>query len=80
LAVFIDGWLHHALDAVAAQPAVVTDAFNFEQSPVDPPTDFLQIGQISQSFVDSEIVGVAECSFRAATTPFLEVLLQVEVL
>src|SRR4051794_31526501 len=44
------------------------------------PTDLLQIGQVGQSFVDSEIVRVAKRSFRPATAPFFEVLFQVEVL
>ena len=38
------GWLHHALDAVAAQPAVLAAAFDFEQSPVDLAADFRQVG------------------------------------
>src|SRR3954465_4560024 len=79
-AVFGDGGLHHALDAVAAQATVVADTFDFEQSPVDLSTDLLQIGQVGQSFVDSEIVRVAKRSFRPATAPFFEVLFQVEVL
>jgi hypothetical protein len=48
--------------------AVVADAFDFEQSPVD------------LSFVDSKIMGVAESPFGPATGPFFEVLLQIEVL
>jgi len=41
-----DGRLHHSLDAVAAQSAVVADAFDFQQTPVDFPADLIEIGQI----------------------------------
>jgi hypothetical protein len=70
-----DDGLHHTLDAVAAQAAVVADAFDFEQSPVDLPADLLQVGQIGQPFVDSKIIGVAEGPFGPATASFFEVLL-----
>jgi hypothetical protein len=46
LTVFGNGRLHHALDAVAAQPTVVADAFDLQQAPVDLTADFLQVGQI----------------------------------
>jgi hypothetical protein len=36
--------LHHALDAVAAQAAVLADAFDFQQAPIDFPANLLQIG------------------------------------
>jgi len=39
--------LHHALDAVAAQAAVMADALDLQQAPVDFPTDLLQVGQIA---------------------------------
>ena len=43
-AVFGHGGLHHPLDAVAAQAAVVADAFDFQQAPIDFPADLLQVG------------------------------------
>ena len=46
LTVFGDGRLHHTLDAVAAQAAVMADAFDFQQAPVDFSADLLQIGQV----------------------------------
>jgi hypothetical protein len=49
-AVLGDGGLHHALDAVAAQAAVVADAFDFEQSPVDLPADFRVLKAAPQCF------------------------------
>ena len=42
--VFGDGRLHHPLDAVAAQSAVVADAFDFQQVPIDLPANLLQVG------------------------------------
>jgi hypothetical protein len=33
--------LHNTLDAVAAQAAVVADAFDFQQAPIDLPANFL---------------------------------------
>jgi hypothetical protein len=59
--------LHHALDAVSAQAAVV-DAFDFEQSPVDLTADFRQTGQVGQSFVDSKILRIRERAFRPTAT------------
>ena len=60
-AVFGDGRLHHSLDAVAAQAAVVADAFDFQQAPIDLPADFLQVRQIGQAFVvPGRDVGVTE--------------------
>ncbi|MBZ5585196.1 MAG: hypothetical protein LAQ30_23915 [Acidobacteriia bacterium] len=80
LTVFGDGRLHHALDAVAAQPAVVADAFDFQQAPTDVPANLLQVGQVRQSLVHVEVVGVAEDPFRPAAASFLEVLFQIEIL
>jgi hypothetical protein len=68
------------LDAVAAQAAVVADAFDFQQTPVDLPPNLLQVRQVGQSLVHSKVLRVAEGSFCPAAAPFLEVLLQVEVL
>jgi hypothetical protein len=39
--VLSDGRLHHSLDAVAAQAAVVADAFDFQQAPIDLPANLL---------------------------------------
>ena len=36
LTIIGDGGLHHALDAVAAQSAVMADTFDFQQAPIDP--------------------------------------------
>src|SRR5207249_4133081 len=74
-----DGRLHHALDAVAAQAAVVADALDFQQAPVDFTADLLQVGQIGQTLVYAKVIGVAECSFGPASPAFLDVLFQVEV-
>jgi hypothetical protein len=41
LTIFVDGRLHHALDAVATQAAVVADAFDFQQAPIDLPAQLL---------------------------------------
>ena len=79
-AVFGHGRLHHPLDAVAAQAAVVADAFDFQQAPIDLPADLLQVGQIGQAFVHAKVVRVAERSLRPAAAAFLEVLFQIEVL
>ena len=58
----------------------MADAFDFQQAPVDLSADLLQVRQVGQSLVHSEVVRVAESSFRPATAPFLEVLFQIEVL
>ena len=79
LTVLGDGRLRHTLDAVAAQATVVADAFDFQQTPVDLPSQLLQIRQVGQTLVDSKIIRIPERAFRPATAAFFEVLLQVEV-
>jgi hypothetical protein len=76
LTVFCDGRLHHSLDAVAAQTAVMADAFDIQQTPIDLPPQFLRIRQVGQTLVDSKIVRVPKRAFGPAAAPFFEVLLQ----
>jgi hypothetical protein len=66
--------LHHPLDAVAAQPAVVADTFDFQQAPIDLAADLAQIGQIAQALVDAKILRFAEGPLRSAPPPFFEIL------
>ena len=71
LTILGDGGLHHALDAVAAQAAIVADAFDFQQAPIDLPPDLLQVRQIGQAFVHSKVVRVAESSFPSGSRALL---------
>jgi hypothetical protein len=80
LTVFGDGRLHHPLDAVAAQAAVVADTFDFQQAPIALPPNFLQVRQVGQTLVHVEILGVAESDLHPTASPFVEILSQSAVL
>src|SRR2546425_7508765 len=60
LTAFGDGRLQHALDAVAAQAAVVADAFDLQPAPVDLPSQLLEVWQVGQTLIYVEIFGVAK--------------------
>src|SRR5262249_17247159 len=56
------------------------DAFDFQQAPVDLTADLLQVGQIRQALVHSEVIRISKRPFGPTATAFLEILLQIEVL
>ena len=64
----------------AAQAAVVADAFDFQQTPINLPADLLQVRQIGQALVHSKVVGVTERSSGPPAAPFFEMLFQMKFL
>ena len=72
--------LHHALDAVAAQAAVVADAFDLQPAPIDLPSQLLQVRQVGQTLIHTEIVRIAKGALGPASTTLFEILFRVEVL
>src|SRR2546425_5956728 len=73
LTAFGDGRLQHALDAVAAQAAVVADAFDLQPAPVDLPSQLLEVWQVGQTLIYVEIFGVAKGAFGPAPAALLAV-------
>jgi len=49
-----------ALEGVFGQHAVMTDALDFEQTPVGLEADVADLGQIVQALADAKVVGVVD--------------------
>ena len=65
------------MDAVGRQAAILADALDFEESPVDVTPDFLKVGEVRDTLVDAEVSRIAERGLGSKTSTFFEVLLQV---
>ena len=80
LTVLVDGRLHHTLNAVGREPAVLAHPLDFQKPPVDLASDLLEIAEVGQTLVDVKISRVAKRPFGAQGTPLFEVLFQIKAL
>ena len=64
-----------ALKGVLGEDAVVTEALDFEQPAVCAEAYFAQFGQVMQSLIDGEVVGVVDGRFGAQSELLLVILL-----